>query len=65
MKTGMFFLSVGLLLSTLWGRADETVTVTATSTDISENLDLKTVATLFGQAKDLEQCSHRLQVEVF
>ena len=35
--------------------ADETVTVTATTTDISENLDLKTVATLFGQAKDLEQ----------
>ena len=35
--------------------ADETVTVTAISSDISENLDLKTVATLFGQAKDLEQ----------
>ena len=60
MKTGMFFLSVGLLLSTLWGRADETVTVTATSTDISENLDLKTVATLFGQAKDLEQFEQML-----
>ena len=36
-------------------RADETITVTATSSDISENLDLKTLATLFGQAKDLEQ----------
>lgn len=36
-------------------RADETVTVTATSSDISENLDLKTIATLFGQSKDLEQ----------
>lgn len=35
--------------------ADETITVSATSSDISENLDLKTVATLFGQAKDLEQ----------
>lgn len=33
--------------------ADETVTVTATNSDISENLDLKMVATLFGQAKDL------------
>lgn len=33
--------------------ADETVTVTATNADISENLDLKMVATLFGQAKDL------------
>ena len=60
MKTRMFLLSVGLLLSTLWGRADETVTVTATSTDISENLDLKTVATLFGQAKDLEQFEQML-----
>lgn len=60
MKTRMFLLSIGLLLSTLWVRADETVTVTATSTDISENLDLKTVATLFGQAKDLEQFEQML-----
>lgn len=36
-------------------RADETITVTATSTDISENLNLKTVATLFGQAENLEE----------
>lgn len=36
-------------------RADETITVSATSSDISEDLNLKTVATLFGQAKDLEQ----------
>ena len=35
--------------------ADQTVTVTATNADISENLDLRTVATLFGQAKDLEE----------
>ena len=41
-------------------RADQTVTVTATSTDISQNLDLKTVATLFGQAKDLEQFEQML-----
>ena len=40
--------------------ADETVTVTATTADISENLDLKTVATLFGQAKDLEQFEQML-----
>lgn len=36
-------------------RADETITVTATSADISENLNLKTVATLFGQAENLEE----------
>lgn len=35
--------------------ADEIVTVTATSSDISEDLNLKVVATLFGQAKDLEE----------
>lgn len=57
MKRVLFLLlaiGVGLLLPTL-SYADKTVTVTATSSDISENLDLKTVATLFGQAKDLEQ----------
>ena len=41
-------------------KADQTVTVTATNADISENLDLKTVATLFGQAKDLEQFEQML-----
>ena len=40
--------------------ADQTVTVSATTSDISENLDLKTVATLFGQAKDLEQFEQML-----
>lgn len=52
----LFILALGsLLLVPYSALADETVTVTATSSDISENLDLKTVATLFGQAKDLEQ----------
>lgn len=50
------------LLSMAMGtmRADETITVTATSSDISENLDLKTLATLFGQEKilsNLNNCS--------
>ena len=52
MKRVLFLLLVigfGLLIPTL-SYADETVTVTATSSDISENLDLKTVASLFGQA---------------
>lgn len=52
----LFILALGsLLLVPYSALADETVTVTATTSDISENLDLKTVATLFGQAKDLEQ----------
>ena len=60
MKTPYRLLALGLiaLMHTLVGstlRADETITVTATSADISENLDLKTVAMLFGEAKDLEE----------
>ena len=57
MKRVLFLLlaiGFGLLIPTL-SYADETVTVTATSSDISEHLDLKTVATLFGHAKALEQ----------
>ncbi len=49
-----------LALFSMMAHADETVTVTATTADISENLDLKTVATLFGQAKDLEQFEQML-----
>jgi hypothetical protein len=62
MKRVLFLLLVigyGFSFPTL-SYADETVTVTATSFDISENLDLKTVATLFGQAKDLEQFEQML-----
>lgn len=55
MKARMFLLMACLAFTSWTVRADETVTVTATSTDISENLDLKTVATLLGQAKDLEE----------
>lgn len=57
----LFILTLGsLLLVPYSAMADETVTVTATSSDVSENLDLKTVATLFGQAKDLEQFEQML-----
>lgn len=55
MKTKLILLAVSIMCTTWMLRADETITVTATSTDISENLDLKTVAMLFGEAKDLEQ----------
>ena len=57
----LFTLILGsLFLAPYIAMADETVTVTATTSDISENLDLKTVATLFGQAKDLEQFEQML-----
>ena len=60
MKKRMILLCVSIMLATLVLHADETVTVTATSSDVSENLDLKTVATLFGQAKDLENFEQML-----
>ena len=55
MKTKWILLVVSIMCTTWMLHADETITVTATSSDISENLNLKTVATLFGQAKDLEE----------
>lgn len=60
MKTKLILLAVSIMCTTWMLRADETITVTATSTDISENLDLKTVATVFGQAKDLEEFERKL-----
>ena len=42
-----------LMISLLW--ADQTVTVSANSSDISEGLDLKVVAKLFAEAKNLEE----------
>lgn len=41
-------------------RADEQVTISAKSTDISEQLDLRTVATLFAESKDLEEFEQKL-----
>lgn len=55
MRTKWILLVVSIMCTTWMLRADETITVSATSSDISEDLNLKTVATLFGQAKDLEQ----------
>lgn len=53
MKTKWILAAMCLMSALLW--ADETITVTATSSDVSENLNLKTVASLFGQVKDLEE----------
>ena len=54
MKAKWILAAMCLMMST-WLWADETITVTATSSDVSENLNLRTVATLFGQSKDLEE----------
>ena len=47
-----------LMSAALW--AEETVTVSANSSDISEGLDLKVVAKLFAEAKNLEEFENAL-----
>lgn len=53
--TGIF--SFFLAISTF---AQDKTTVTANSSDISDNLDLRAVATIFGDASDLEDFERRL-----
>ncbi len=61
MRTRLTALLMGLLLTAgLSVYADQTITVTANDSDISANLDLKAVATIFGEAKDLEQFEEEL-----
>ena len=55
----MYLMAI-LLISSLVARADETITVSATNSDIAANLDLKVVAKLFGEAKDLEDFEAKL-----
>ena len=50
--------AVALMSAALW--ADETITVSANSTDISQALDLKVVANLFAEAKNLEEFETKL-----
>ncbi|MBR1631433.1 MAG: hypothetical protein IJ680_06210 [Paludibacteraceae bacterium] len=52
----ILFAAIGC--SSLW--ANETITVTAQDNDISQNLDLKAVATVFGESKDLEEFERKL-----
>ena len=55
MKRLLSLILTVMLMTTFAVHADETITVTANSADISEGLDLKIVAKLFAQAKDLEE----------
>ena len=55
MKRLLSLILTAMLMTTFAVHADETITVTANSADISEGLDLKIVAKLFAQAKDLEE----------
>ena len=63
MKTRVLTL-IGLLTMlsiNMW--ADETITVSATQDEIAEQLDLKAVASAFGQAKNLEEFERVLNDE--
>lgn len=64
MKTARYFLMAILLVaSSFIAHADETITVSSTGSDISENLDLRAVATLFGEVSNLEEFEQQLNSE--
>jgi len=58
-KIGLFLIAT-LILNTVNIYAEDVTTVEAKSSDISDNLDLEAVATLFGQSKDLEEFEKKL-----
>src|SRR5690606_35201391 len=59
MKTKLFFL-LAFVLTSLTIVAQDKTTVTATTNDISDNLDLRAIASIFGDAEDLEDFEKRL-----
>ena len=60
MKTRLFTSIIGSLLLALPTFAQDKTTVTANSNDISDNLDLKAVASIFGDASNLDDFERRL-----
>lgn len=60
MKLKIGFLFIGVIMAFTGVRAQDVTTVEATDADISENLDLEAVASVFGEAKDLEDFEKRL-----
>jgi hypothetical protein len=60
MKTKVASLLVAFSLITTLSMAQEKITVQAQNTDISNNLDLKAVATAFGESKDLQEFEKKL-----
>ncbi len=63
MKKWMFLMASLLIGGAAMTQAEDKVTVEATNEDISENLDLKAVATLFGEVKDLDEFEQKLNAE--
>ena len=60
MKTKFRILGVALLIGFINLNAQDVTTVEATNSEISENLDLEAVASVFGESDDLEDFEKRL-----
>ncbi len=60
MKIKKELLAIALLIGLSSLNAQDVTTVEATSSEISENLDLEAVASVFGESKDLEDFEKRL-----
>ena len=60
MKTKVLILSMLSMFSITGGFAQDRTTVTATNTDISDNLDLRAVASIFGDSANLDDFEKRL-----
>lgn len=60
MKTLISTTAIALIFSTGLLNAQDVTTVQATSSDISENLDLQAVAAVFGEARDLDDFERKL-----
>ena len=60
MKRCFLWLAAFMMMTTTAARADEQVTITATNSDISQGLDLRVVAKIFAEAKNLEEFEKKL-----
>lgn len=60
MRLKSLFLLLGIVFAFSGLKAQDVTTVEATDADISENLDLEAVASVFGEAKDLEDFEKKL-----
>ena len=56
----LFTLALLFSLTTMFVNAQDKTTVTANSSEISDNLDLRAIATIFGESTDLEDFEKRI-----
>jgi len=56
----LFTLALLFSLTTMFVTAQDKTTVTANSSEISDNLDLRAIATIFGESSDLEDFEKRI-----